>query len=45
MTLHTPKLAALIASRICHDLISPVGAISNGLELLSFGGVTETARK
>ena len=27
-------LAALIGSRICHDLISPVGAINNGLELL-----------
>lgn len=29
-----PDLAALIASRICHDLISPIGAISNGVELL-----------
>lgn len=28
-------LAALIASRICHDLISPIGAISNGVELLA----------
>jgi len=28
-------LQALIASRICHDLISPIGAIGNGLELLS----------
>ena len=27
-------LASLIGSRICHDLISPVGAISNGLEVL-----------
>lgn len=27
-------LAAMIASRICHDLISPLGAISNGVELL-----------
>lgn len=27
-------LAALISSRICHDIISPVGAISNGLEVL-----------
>jgi histidine phosphotransferase ChpT len=27
-------LAALVASRICHDVISPVGAIANGLELL-----------
>jgi histidine phosphotransferase ChpT len=27
-------LAALLCSRICHDLISPVGAIANGLEVL-----------
>lgn len=27
-------LSALIGSRLCHDLISPIGAISNGLELL-----------
>lgn len=43
MTLHTPKLAALIASRICHDLISPVGAISNGLELIGLGGVGDAS--
>lgn len=30
-----PDLAALVGSRICHDLISPIGAISNGVELLS----------
>jgi histidine phosphotransferase ChpT len=29
------ELAALISSRICHDVISPVGAIANGLEMLS----------
>ena len=28
-------LAALIGSRICHDLISPIGAIGNGVELLA----------
>ncbi len=27
-------LAALLCSRVCHDVISPVGAIANGLELL-----------
>ncbi|ASM72310.1 MULTISPECIES: histidine phosphotransferase family protein [Roseobacteraceae] len=32
------NLAALIGSRICHDLISPVGAINNGLELLEMTG-------
>ncbi|MBT9383274.1 histidine phosphotransferase [Pseudooceanicola sp. CBS1P-1] len=31
-------LASLIGSRICHDLISPVGAIQNGIELLSLEG-------
>lgn len=34
----SPSLAALIGSRICHDLISPIGAISNGLELVSMTG-------
>lgn len=28
-------LASLLCSRLCHDLLSPVGALSNGLELLS----------
>jgi histidine phosphotransferase ChpT len=32
--LGTLDLAALISSRICHDVINPVGAISNGLEML-----------
>ena len=27
-------LAALMCSRVCHDVISPVGAIVNGLEML-----------
>jgi len=33
------KIAALIGSRICHDLISPVGAVANGLELLELSGM------
>jgi histidine phosphotransferase ChpT len=28
------ELAALISSKICHDLIGPVGNINNGLEIL-----------
>lgn len=32
--LSAPDLAALLASRLCHDIISPVGAIQSGLELL-----------
>ncbi|TRW95158.1 histidine phosphotransferase [Paracoccus sp. M683] len=31
-------LALLLGSRLCHDLISPFGAISNGVELLQLGG-------
>ncbi|OZA14529.1 MAG: histidine phosphotransferase [Rhodobacterales bacterium 17-64-5] len=30
-----PDLGALIAARICHDLIGPIGAIGNGVELLT----------
>lgn len=29
-----PRVLELIASRICHDMVSPVGAISNGVELV-----------
>lgn len=28
-------LAALLCSRLCHDMLSPIGALSNGLELLA----------
>lgn len=31
-------LATLVGSRICHDLISPIGAIGNGVELLELTG-------
>ncbi|WGW02963.1 histidine phosphotransferase family protein [Tropicibacter oceani] len=34
-------LAALVGSRLCHDLISPVGAIQNGLELLELSGMSD----
>lgn len=37
-----PDLAALIGSRICHDLISPIGAIGNGVELLTLTSDTKT---
>ena len=33
-TLSSLDLAALLASRVCHDIISPVGALANGLEVL-----------
>lgn len=29
------RLSALLCSRLCHDLVSPVGAVNNGLELLA----------
>jgi histidine phosphotransferase ChpT len=32
--LEAADLAALLCSRVCHDIISPVGAITNGLEVL-----------
>lgn len=28
-------LAALLCSRLCHDMLSPVGALNNGIELLT----------
>lgn len=33
-------LTALLGSRLCHDLISPIGAIGNGVELLSMSQET-----
>jgi histidine phosphotransferase ChpT len=32
------SIATLVGSRICHDLISPVGAIHNGIELIAMDG-------
>ena len=37
-------LAALLCSRVCHDLISPVGAIMNGLEVMEDGKDEETSQ-
>lgn len=42
-SLSATDLAALLCSRVCHDIISPVGAINNGLELLDEGGADEDA--
>ena len=36
-------LAGLLCSRLCHDLLSPVGALGNGLELLA--GETDPAMR
>jgi histidine phosphotransferase ChpT len=35
MTIAPVDLASLLCSRLCHDLLSPVGAMNNGLELLA----------
>jgi histidine phosphotransferase ChpT len=37
-------LAALLCSRVCHDLISPVGAIVNGLEVMEDSKDEETKK-
>lgn len=37
-----PDLAATMASRICHDIASPLGAIANGVELLLLSGAERT---
>lgn len=42
-TLSASDLASLLCSKVCHDIISPVGAINNGLELLEEGGADEAA--
>ncbi|PIT70708.1 histidine phosphotransferase ChpT [Bartonella tribocorum] len=43
ISLKTMDLAALLCSRICHDLISPVGAIQNAMELYDDAGAEEEA--
>ncbi|MDB5473199.1 MAG: histidine phosphotransferase [Devosia sp.] len=45
--LKATDLAAMLCSRVCHDLINPIGAIGNGLEVLadpSQGEMAEGAR-
>jgi histidine phosphotransferase ChpT len=42
VTLEALDLAALLCSRVCHDLISPSGAIVNGLEVLEESEDEET---
>ena len=32
------QLAELMAARVCHDLVGPIGAVANGIELLGEGG-------
>jgi histidine phosphotransferase ChpT len=42
ISLEALDLAALLCSRVCHDLISPAGAIVNGLEVLEESKDEET---
>jgi histidine phosphotransferase ChpT len=42
ITLDSLDLAALLCSRVCHDLISPTGAIVNGIEVLEESKDEET---
>lgn len=42
IVLEALDLAALLCSRVCHDLISPAGAIVNGLEVLEESKDEET---
>lgn len=35
MNTNDTKLLELLASKICHDLISPIGAIANGVEFMT----------
>src|SRR5215218_4075374 len=35
MVNRSAEFASLLCSRLCHDLLSPVGALNNGIELLA----------
>ena len=35
MTISAVEFGSLLCSRLCHDLLSPVGALNNGIELLA----------
>lgn len=46
--LKATDLAAMLCSRVCHDLINPIGAIGNGLEVLADptqGAMAESAQE
>lgn len=45
MTVSSHDLASLLCSRLCHDMLSPVGALSNGLELLADESDPEMRRR
>ncbi len=39
------SLAALMSSRLCHDLINPVGALASGLEVLGDSSMDESMKE
>ncbi len=39
---NSQNLSALVASRLCHDLGNPLGAVSNGVELLQMSGMANS---
>jgi histidine phosphotransferase ChpT len=39
------RLAALVCSRLCHDLVGPAGAVANGLELMTDPAMAAEALK
>lgn len=43
LELSANDLAALLCSRVCHDIISPVGAINNAIELFDDGAAPNDA--
>ena len=45
VSLDSLDLAALLCSRVCHDVISPVGAIVNGLEVMEEEGGDESMKE
>lgn len=38
MSIAADDLSELVSARLCHDLVSPLGAIGNGLELIEMAG-------
>ena len=42
MVVTSVEFASLLCSRLCHDLISPVGAVVNGIEVMAFDGISRS---
>ena len=40
-----PELAGIVCARICHDLVSPVGAVVNGADLIRELGTADAAEE